>query len=353
MSKCSLGGLLVEISVLLGKLEAELESANIYGRGVSKGPRKLLAKSLASVSKLSKYLPRVSKRTNFAKLDEFFFSRAALLPGGKEYWFIDVVSTEGDKTQLVLTFGSSYFKTRVNGQAAQGGKVAAVGWFHSGKKKVFVEKSLFLQSGKGVLKTDAFTLRGAYPSYELVAGKGTAIKFSKPERGVPYEALAASAGTLGFGMFNLYLDASGTIGGKKFVGSAYVQKVVVVAPFIPWNWVRLVFADRSALDFFAVRLDKHDVGRNVLYLATYRFASGRTVKLGDCRLRRLAKDRWLLEGKGVAAYMKTYAFKPFVIKGRGEFHYDEYMVECTDFAFKGVRKQTGIGLIEDAYGLML
>ncbi len=337
---------------LLEELAAELDSINAYGKGFSKGPGRVLAKNLERAARLAKPFPRVLRQRNLAKLDDFFFGRQALPPGGKEYWFIDLASTTGDKAQLVLTFGSSHFKTRVNGQDAQNEKVAAVGWYHSGKRKVFLEKSLLLETGKGVLKTDAFTFRGAYPSYDLVAGKAAAIKFSKPARGLPYEALAISVGALEFKMYNLYLDASGTIGGKKFAGSAYVQKVVVVAPFIPWNWARLVFEDSSALDFFAVRPQRRDIGANLFHSATYRLASGKTVKLSDCRLRRLAKDRWLLEGKGVTAYMKTYAFKPFVIKGRGEFHYDEYMVECTDFAFKNVRKQAGIGLIEDAYGFM-
>ncbi len=344
---------LVELSALLGKLDAEFELASVYGTNISKGPAKLLAKSVARAEKLAHFFTPAYGRRDLKRLDEFFFSREAMAPGAKEYWFIDVTSTKGDRTQLVLTFGSSYFKTAVNGRAARGKKVAAVGWLYSGKKRVFLEKSLFLESARGVLKTEAFSLTGAFPSYELVAGKAVAIKFSKPARGAPYDAKSASVGPLGLGMLTMYLDARGMIGGRNFEGSAYVQKVVVVAPFIPWNWVRIAFADRSALDFFAVRLDKHDASRVMFRSATYRFASGRTVRLGGCRLQRLAKGRWLLEGKDVICYLKNYAFKPFLIKGRGEFHYDEYMVECEDFAFKDVRKKGGIGLIEDAYGFMI
>ncbi len=344
---------LVKISSIVRRLGANLELASFYSKGVVKGQGKRLLKALSSAAKKARFFQIVTGRWKVARLDEFLFSKTPLGPGGKEYWFIQVASTSGDKTQLVLTFGRSFFGAWVNGRAGHGGKVAAVGWYFSGKKKVFVEDSVPLEAQKGSLKTRSFEFRGAFPHYELSAGRGTQLRFSKPASGVPFEALDASANSLGLGMLNIYLDARGTVGGKKFSGLAYLQKVVVTAPFLPWNWARLTFPDKSVLDFYAVRPESRDIGTYLFRSATYRLASGRTVKLGECRLRRLAGDRWLLEGKGVTAYLKTYASKPFLLKGRGEFHYDEYMVECTDFAYGNISKQSGIGLVEDAYGFLL
>ncbi len=343
----------MKISSLVRKLGSNLESASFYSKGVVKGPGKLLLNSLSSAAKKARLFQIVTDRREATRLDEFLFSQVPLAPGGKEYWFIQIASTSGDKTQLVLTFGRSFFDAWVNGRAGHGGKVAAVGWYYSGKKNVFVEESVALEATKNSLKARSFELTGAFPHYELSAGNGTRLKLSTPKSGVPFEALDASANSLGLGMYNLYLDARGTIGGKKFSGFAYVQKVIVTAPFVPWNWLRLTFPNKSVLDFYAVRLDKLDLGEYLFHSGTYRLPSGKTVKLGNCRLRKLAGDRWVLEGNEVVAYLKTYAFKQFLLKGRGEFHYDEYFVECTDFVFKDVKLKKGIGLIEDAYGFLL
>ena len=338
---------------IMSLLESELRAANAIGKGFSKEPEKLLRSGLARTAMISKSFARMLKAQDFGGLDDFFFAREDLVPGGKEYWFIDVVSTRGDRTQLVLTFGRSDAKAVVNRSAAEAGRVAAVGWFYSGKKKVFLDSSVELECKKGTLKSDAFTFSGAYPSYDLVVGSKTKLHFSKQKKGIAYDAQPCTAGNLGVGLLSMYLDAKGVIDGRRFTGVGYVQKVVVVAPFIPWNWVRVVFRNRSVLDVFVARLDVRGLEYGVQNIATFRPASGRTFKLRNARFRKLAGDRWLLEGDGFAAYLKTYAFKPFMLKGRGEFHYDEYLVECADFVYKGKSMQGGIGMIEDAYGFMI
>ena len=343
----------MKASTLIRKLESDLEAANAYGKDFSKDPQKVLRKGLARTIRISKSFARMLRRRDFDGLDEFFFARENLVPGGKEYWFFDVVSTRGDRTQLVLTFGRSDAKASVNRHDADKGKVAVVGWFYSGRRKVFLDCSLALQNCPGALRTDAFTFSGRYPSYELVVDKKTRIRFSKPRNGVAYEGQPASIDSLGVGMLNLYLDAVGTIDGKKFKGVGYVQKVVVVAPFVPWNWLHVVFSDKSVLDYFVVRPVKDMSSFRVIESASYRLASGKTYKFNDVSFRRLAGDRWLLESADFVAYLRTYSFKPFLLKGRGEFHYDEYLVECTDFVFKGKTLQSGIGMVEDAYGFMI
>jgi len=353
------------------RLESELKNANAFGKDFSKAPQRMLRSGIASTTRIAKAPQRMIrsgiaqtshiartfakmlKAQDFGGLDDFFFAREQLIPGGKEYWFIDVVSTQGDKAQLVLTFGCSDAKATVNRHKTSGRDVAAVGWFYSNKKKVFLDKTVPLESSKGMLKTEAFTFSGKYPSYDLVVDKKTRLHFTKPRQGIVYEAHPCTAKDLGVGLLNMYLDAKGTIGGKAFKGVGYVQKVIVVAPFIPWNWMRVVFPDKSVLDVFVARLGVESVQYRVVSTAIYRLSSGKTYSLSGSRFRKLEGDRWLLEGDGFAAYLKTYAFKPFVLKGRGEFHYDEYLVECTDFVYKKKAMQGGIGMIEDAYGFMI
>lgn len=331
-----------------------LATAGAMGKDFASDQQAVLRGGIARTVQIAGFFERMLKSNDFGRLDDFFFSRETLPPGGKEYWFIVLVSTTGDRAQFVLTFGRSDSKTMVNDEAAGGGKVAAVGWLYSaGRKRVFLEKSAPLACRKGLLKARGFEFSGAYPDFKLSAGRGTRVKLSKPKRGVSYEAQKGSVSNFGIGMLNMYLDAKGVVGGKPFHGVSYVQKVVVVAPFIPWNWVRLTFPDRSVIDFFEVRLDRNVSGSRVFQSATYRPPSGIYCKLSNLKLSRLESDRWLLSGDGIAVYMKTYAFKPFVLKGRGEFHYDEYMVECTDFVFRGKTMSGGVGIIEDAYGFMV
>ncbi|OIO38392.1 MAG: hypothetical protein AUJ71_03095 [Candidatus Omnitrophica bacterium CG1_02_49_16] len=340
-------------SLLIEKIESEFKHASGLDRGISFARKMQLKIGLARTAQIARYYARMLRQHEFGTLDDFLFGRETLPPGGKEYWFFDVVSTSGDKTQLVLTFGCSDAKTLVNAHAAQAGNVAAVGWFFCGKKKVFLEKSLPLQTSKAGLKTGSFEFKGAFPSYELAVGRKTRLKLSKPRNGLVYNASPISAKNLGIGMLTMYLDVRGKIDGKKFEGVGYIQKVIVVAPFIPWNWLRITFADRSVLDVFVARLGIGSLDYTVVNHATYTLASGRIYRLKGAQIRRLAADRWLLEGQGFAAYLTTYAFKPFVLKGRGEFHYDEYLVQCKDFAFGNFTKQDGIGMIENAYGFML
>ena len=338
---------------LIAILQNELERADDYGRFISKHPERALREGLSRTAGIAKRFAKILRKRDYAGLDEFFFSRESMPIGGKEYWFLELVSTAGDKKQLILTFGSSDLNTRVNGKAAIGGTVAVVGWLYSDRRKVFLEKSCRLYCEKGSLKTNDFSFTGKYPNYELAIGKETHVKFSKSQRGAAYEKAMTFAGTLGVGMQNLYLDAKGNVDGKKFEGVSYLQKVVVVAPFIPWNWARIVFPDRSVLDFFSIRIDMKAVGYDLRVSAKYQLPSGKTMELKDAHLRRLANGRWLLEGNGFSAYLKTYAAKPFVLRGRGEFHYDEYMAECVDFTFGKTEKHGGIGIVEDAYGFMI
>jgi len=249
---------------IIRRLESELRSANALGKGLYEDPQRIVRSGLARTAKVARSLSRMLKAQDFGGLDDFFFAREELVPGGKEYWFIDVVSTQGDKAQLVLTFGCSDAKATVNSREAKSGTVAAVGWFYSNKKKVFLDRPVVLESSKGTLKTDSFAFTGAYPSYDLVVDKKTRLHFTKQKEGVAYEAHPCTAKDLGVGLLNMYLDARGTIDGRPFKGVGYVQKVVVVAPFIPWNWLRVVFRDKSVLDVFVAKLGVQAVEYRVL-----------------------------------------------------------------------------------------
>jgi len=320
----------------------QLKQVKAYGRKQGLRAKKAI--------KRFESLARLLKKRDYKKVDEFFFSREELPFSGKEYWFMNFVSNKGDKTQLVLTFGRSELPMSINERVDLNGSVAAVGWLYNGKKKVLWDKAMKLTQEKRGLKTKEFSFTGSYPAYELQIGKNTLLKMKKRRKGAGYEITNTFVRSLGVGLINLYVDVSGVLDGKRFTGSGYVQKVAAITPFIPWRWVRISFQNGAILDFFAPRIPVAE--REFMSSATF-FDGKKKHALKNTTLKKLAGDRWLLSGDGFAAYLRSYAFKPFVLRGVGEFHYDEYFVECLDFYYKNKEFGKGIGIVEDAYGLLV
>ncbi len=135
----------MKASDIIGKLKSELQAANALGKGFSKKHQTSIRSGISRTARIANSFVKMLKAQDFGGLDDFFFSREELVPGGKEYWFFDVVSTKGDKTLFVLAFGSSDSKALVNSQKAKVGDVSAVGWFYSNEKKVFLDKSISLE----------------------------------------------------------------------------------------------------------------------------------------------------------------------------------------------------------------
>ena len=302
-------------------------------------------KKKEKATELFKSLARLLEKRRYGRVDEFFFSREELPFTGKEYWFTHFASDEDD-SQLVLTFGRSDRKTEVNKKKASKEKVAAFSWAHAGKKKKLFEGAFKLENSEGRLKTGKFEFKGKHPEYELSIGKKTRLKLKSTRK----EVVNEFAGPLGVGFINLFAEATGKLEGRGFKGRGYLQKVVAVTPFVPWKWVRVSFPGGKALDFFAPRIP---VAGYEFKSTAYYFNGKKRVKLGKASLQKLHGGRWLLSGEKFSAYLRAYAFKPFVLKGFGEFHYDEYFVECLDFNHGEKELGRGIGIVENAYGLIL
>lgn len=344
---------LVTRSDLSKQLASELRFTRSTLNGLTRAERDLFeARASALRSRLDSAARLFAKRGDKG-VDEFFFSQEELPLTGKEYWFLDFVSTKGDRKQLILTFGRSEAETRVNHKRVRSGKHAAVAWAFTNKKRALFDEVTEVSVEKGSIKSGKFCLSGAFPKYELCVGKRTRLKLSAPKRGLAREKLSFFLRGLGLGLANLFLDFKGELEGAPFEGRCYVQKVVAVVPFMPWNWVRVAFKDGSTLDYFSPKLGLSKSGYEFRRRGKYYHApSKKSFELHDLRIKRLAGGRWILEGEGFNALLKSYAFEPFEFKGIGGFRYDEYFVECLDLHCKGKDNSGGAGIFEDAYGLM-
>lgn len=335
-------------------LARELDLTRRYLNGLTSQETRLIEGKLSSAVKHFKGIPRLLKKRDYSHVDDFFFMNEDLPFPGKEYWFMNFVSTQGDKKQLVLTFGSAAVNTRVNDKLVSSGKLAVVGWLYSNKKKSLFNKLSKVTIEPGKIDCNEFSFTGEYPNYELRVGKRTHFKLTKRSRGPPFEINNEFVRGIGIGLVNLYSDVRGELDGEEFKGSCYVQKVVAITPFVPWNWVRVVFPDKSVFDFFAPRLNLHKTNYWLNHTGKYfDYRTKKTFELKNLKFQELGNGRWFVSGGGVTAFLRSYAFEPFSFKGLGSFCYDEYLVECLDFQFKKESKLGGIGILEDAHGVML
>ncbi|MFA4946378.1 MAG: hypothetical protein WC607_02440 [Candidatus Micrarchaeia archaeon] len=345
---------LVTRSDLSRQLARKLRFTRSALKGLTRAERDLFEERASALRSRLDSTARLFTKRGDKSVDEFFFSQESLPLTGKEYWFLDFVSTKGDRKQLILTFGRSEAETRVNGKRVCCGKHAAVAWaFVDAKRKLFDEVAE-VSVKPGSISSKKFCFSGAFPHYELHVGKRTHLQLTAAKRGRAREKLSFFVRGLGLGLANLFLDFRGELEGTPFEGRCYVQKVVAVVPFLPWNWVRVAFRDGSTLDYFTPKLGFSKAGYEFRRRGRYYHApSGKSFELRDLRIKRLPGGQWLLEGEGFNALFEEYASEPFKFEGIGGFRYDEYFVECTSLYYKGRVNSGGAGIIEDAYGLML
>ncbi|MCX6772579.1 MAG: hypothetical protein NTV88_02300 [Candidatus Micrarchaeota archaeon] len=328
------------------------------------------------------------RSSGYSSPDELFFSIEDLPPLGKEYWFLHFCAPP-DESQVILTLGRSADAFEVNSSSLKGvekskpaeGSIrcAAVGWLHSGSKKVLmdthadvrIERSSFKSSLEAKSKNSRVEIHGVYPNFNVHFSQGKREIFRArafaPKNDLPYEIihilnnpLVPKLSTV---LVNYYFDFKGALHGKPISGKAYLQKVIAVMPLAPWNWVRINFASGAVIDFFT--------GKPLGHKSEVRFAGnayfehkGRRVKLaGKLVLTRFMDGEstaWVLTGKNLLLSMRTYSLQPFVMKQRTTFRYDEYLVRVTDFAYREGKNEhslsslgAGVGIVEEASGYLI
>ncbi len=333
---------------------------------------------------------RMLGKRSYPHPDVFFFSFEDLPPMGKEYWFLHFCSA-GRREQVVMTYGRARSKVEVNrtnvkkSGTGQGTKsCAGVCWLSdaNGKKTVAIDALCdvsFVPGSQGNClrakgRGSQVLFCGKYPDFTASVQKGGKELFSarikKPARGLPFEFIRMLRSPLfeGFGavMVNYYFKFDGRLMGRKISGDAYLQKVVAILPLIPWNWVRVYFANGAVFDFFVAKpLGKETAGRISMFSSAFLEMGGRRIRLRDLSLDTWLEGRarrWIIHGPDFYLVLHSYSMQPFVLKSSTRFRYDEFLVEAKDFVFterKSSRTHTladfgpGTGIAEDASGYLL
>ncbi len=318
-------------------------------------------------------------RHRHADIEKMFFAFEELPVFGKEYWFLYLVDPVSGR-HVILMFGRGQGRINIAQSVLDSptrltphAKLPLVGlyWsFDAGTKRYGKFKSSFqIERGKTNRIWDShgrIELSGKFPHYSLkLREKGRTVlslKLSKGRSGMPYELGHFSTGLFGFELVNLFLSADGKLNGKPFSGDAYVQKVVAVGPFIPWNWTRAYFPDGSNFDFFQLRFSPdRSFGSLSPSKAAFWDAKKKKFRYFDRLTLQREEDSkaWVLRDKNKRILLHFFprAQHGFLFQSTGAFHYDQHLVDVVAAddgkALAGRRLEKGAGLVEDAYGFML
>ncbi|MCK4592101.1 hypothetical protein KAT63_01515 [Candidatus Parcubacteria bacterium] len=330
-------------------------------------------------SKYNSLVELKKTKKSMHEIDPMFFCFEDLPPTGKEYWFMKFVSTKSkDKRQLLVMFGDSSGDIKVNkkkiiskeDKGKRNGYMTA--WSYNDKKDLILDgESSISTKANNILvsnKQNRINYSGKFPNYSLNLFKENKeianFKITKPKNNSnSFEFGSHFKSFAGFALINLYFDFTGELNGEDFTGKCYVQKVVVVGPFIPWYWGRIVFSNGSILTYFEPRIEisilNHKISSELKFYdntkdKTYTFQGLTVNKFGK------TDPRWVItadKGK-VFVSLKSYSSHKFIFEKIGKFAYIEYLSEVTDIFMKGCDVNTnkldsGFGLVEDARGYVL
>lgn len=171
-------------------------------------------------------------------------------------------------------------------------------------------------------------------------------------------------GPVGYALVNHHLKYTGQWSGDRITGRAYVQKVRVGGPLVPWRWAKLYFEDGSTMTgFWPWPNERLPYGRSFAATPAFFDASTETThRVSDLRLVREGKDRWTLTtpDETIALTMRVQTERTLELGRKTTLSYTEYPVTVTDanVEFDGETRTTddlgpGSGLVEHTTGLML
>lgn len=190
------------------------------------------------------------------------------------------------------------------------------------------------------------------------------LEYSDPgDPGYGVERDARFLGPVGYALVNHHLTYTGQWTDDRITGRAYVQKVRVVGPLVPWRWAKLYFADGSTVTGFWPRAtDPLPYVDSFAATPTFFDASTDTThRVSDLRLVREG-DRWTLTtpDETFAMTMRIQTERTLELGRKTTLSYTEYPVTVTDARVKinGKTRTSddlgpGSGLVEHTTGVAL
>ncbi len=312
-------------------------------------------------------------------LDRVMYGVETLPPLGKEYWWFLFFGNDGRQMMVLVyrKFGSGMVFNREEVVFRRTGpgafQAVTTGWIYDGKGIYDLGVSnpiIAISPGEKTLVSKisdrTMTFDGGFPEYEL---KIDGLVHLKMTEGYFLENRCAYGVYLppfGAGWIDIFTNAEGNVLGKKFVGTAHLQKVVGIMPYGSFHWARVVFQNGSVFSFFCLKPGEKSNKYFHRSMNFYDHQLRRYIRFSDPRLiiseETGEKITWTIEGwdeeHELIITLETYAEKRFTMNGGGSQTYIEYAVMPSRFRFT-TNDQTvtlkdlgdGVGTFEDAYGL--
>jgi len=308
-------------------------------------------------------------------LDRVMYNVETLPPLGKEYWWFLFFGQNGEKPiQFMLLifrkYGKKMFFNNKEMVFRELGKnkfqAVTSGWVYDGEELRNLGDTntvIEIQDKKIVseISGQKMILSGCFPDYKLVVGDLINLKITKRNYLENKNASGVFLPPFGMGWIDVFSDADGIVLGKKFKGTAHLQKVVGITIFGPFHWGRVVFQNGSSTSFFCLKTGKSSETYFRRSLSFHDAESNKIIRFNNPKLKILKRGNdWIIEGNDISKTLRmileTYATKRYVMKGGGSQVYIEYAVIPKEFNLKtrdGVisldNLGRGVGTFEDAY----
>ncbi|AKB74507.1 hypothetical protein MSLAZ_1246 [Methanosarcina lacustris Z-7289] len=363
------------------KLFLFIKERNEYIRSLPETEKKAFITSIQKIKESKGKIERLLVKKELKRgIDDLIFSFEDLPLFGKEYWFMKFTTDDGSRRQFFLTFGRSAGDTEVNGRYVENSKITndkTDGYFVSW---AYDEMKIKLTDDLGVIevKDDRVTCSnkdlkadfyGSFPKYVLdISSNGKkvcCVDIREPEDNNYNSEVAENfRGLFGYRLASLYFDFEGLLFDKNFSGKCYAQKVIVIGPFIPWKWSRIIFMNGSILTYYIPNIEIGGLEYEIRNFMEFYDAETRKLhrfkkaKVHEYPLGKGDK-RWVItaeEGK-VFMVMKSYCKESFSFMNNFNFSYIENLVDVVDFQIEIEGKfitlketGSGLGMVEDTSG---
>ncbi|AKB32637.1 hypothetical protein MSSIH_1947 [Methanosarcina siciliae HI350] len=369
------------------KLLRFIRERNDYIRNLPETEKKAFIASIQNLKeskdKIEKLLLKKEVKEAKKGVDGLLFSFEDLPLFGKEYWFMKFTSDDDSRRQFFLTFGRSAGDIEVNGRYVENSRVIndrtdgyCVAWAYDGMKinltddpgAIEVENDRVTCSSKD-MKADFY---GTFPKYMLDISKNgekiCCLEIKEPaDANYNSELSEFFRGLFGYRFANLYFDFRGMLFEKEFSGKCYAQKVIVIGPFIPWKWSRIIFKNGSVLTYYIPNIEIIGVEYNIHNSMEYYDAENR--KLHRFRKAKVyeypsekGSKRWILTAEEGKVFMVTrsYCKEAFSFTKNFNFRYIENLVDVVDFQVELEDRiitleetGSGLGMVEDTSGFVI
>jgi len=313
-------------------------------------------------------------------LDRVMYNAETLPPLGKEYWWLLFIGRDGEKPMqfMLLIFRKHGRRVRFNDKEMvlrelKENKFQAVtaGWIYDGDKLSDLGDTNAVTEVDSERKTIVSTisgrkmmLNGSFPSYRLDVDTIIRVDIGELNGIADKDAHGVFIPPFGVGWVDMFLEAEGSVLGKRFRGIAHLQKVVGVTTFGSFHWGRIVFQRGFSISFFCLKAGRDSKRYFRRYMNFQDCKNNMIIEFDDPKLQIQKKEdgkQWIVEGcdddKDVRIVLASYAKKRYTMKDGGSQVYIEYAVIAEEFDLKTESEVIslddlgkGVGTFEDAYG---